>query len=46
MPENTLTSKRRVKQNNLILEGIHYSSRKVIRLGIGNGLIYSLTEVR
>ena len=34
-----------MKQSNLILEGIHYSSRKVIRLGIGNGLIFSLTEV-
>ena len=34
-----------MNQNKLILEGIHYSSRRVIRLGIGNGLIYSLTEV-
>lgn len=34
-----------MEENNTILEGIHYHSRKVIRLGMRDGKIYSLTEV-
>ncbi len=34
-----------MEQNNTLLEGIHYRSRKVIRLGMRDGRIYSLTEV-
>ena len=32
-------------QHNIIIEGIHYSSRKVIRIGIRNGFIYSLADI-
>ncbi len=31
-------------QQNVILEGIHYSSNKVIRVGIRSGFIFSLTD--
>jgi len=32
-------------QHNIIIEGIHYTSRKVIRMGIRNGFIYSLADI-
>lgn len=32
-------------KHNIILEGIHYSTNKVIRLGIRDGIIYSLANV-
>ncbi len=31
--------------HSIIIEGIHYSSRKVIRIGIRNGFIYSLADI-
>ncbi len=34
-----------MEQNNLILEGVHYGTRKVIRMGIRGGYIYSLTDM-
>jgi N-acetylglucosamine-6-phosphate deacetylase len=34
-----------VNQQNIILEGIHYASGKAIRLGIRNGMIYSMTDI-
>ncbi len=32
-------------QHNIILEGIHYATRNVIRVGIRNGFVYSLTDI-
>lgn len=32
-------------QLNLIIEGIHYASRRVVRIGIRNGFIYSLGDI-
>lgn len=34
-----------MEQNNIILEGVHYGTRKVIRVGIRGGYIYSLTDM-
>ncbi len=34
-----------MENQNIILEGIHYSTRKVIRIGMRNGRIYSLTDI-
>jgi len=34
-----------LEKQNIIIEGIHYATRKPIRIGIRNGYIYSLTEI-
>jgi len=34
-----------VEKQNIILEGVHYATRKVIRIGIRNGFIYSLADI-
>jgi len=34
-----------LEKQNIILEGIHYATRKVIRIGIRNGFIYSLADI-
>jgi N-acetylglucosamine-6-phosphate deacetylase len=34
-----------MEPQNLIIEGIHYATRKVFRLGIRNGYIYSLADI-
>jgi len=37
--------KDKLGQHSIIIEGIHYTSRKVIRMGIRNGFIYSLADI-
>ncbi len=34
-----------METQNIILEGVHYATRKVIRIGIRNGFIYSLADI-
>ena len=34
-----------MENQNIILEGIHYATRKVIRIGMRNGIIYSMADI-
>lgn len=34
-----------MEQQNIIIEGIHYATNKVIRIGIRNGMIFSLADI-
>lgn len=34
-----------MEQQNIIIEGIHYATKKVIRIGIRNGMIFSLADI-
>ena len=34
-----------MEQQNIIIEGIHYATKKVIRIGIRNGMVFSLADI-
>ena len=34
-----------MEKSNIIIEGIHYSTQKVIRVGMNSGMIYSLADI-